>query len=124
MGCDQLLALDSISACLFVCLINMCVRSSDQLCLTFCESVDNSPSASSVHGILQLRILEWVVVPSPGGLPDPGIKSKSLVSLVLQADSLPLVPPGKLHLLKCETFIGNLRFLSCILILYFTSFFQ
>ena len=25
---------------------------------------------------------------------------------------------------KCETFIGNLKFLSCILILYFTSFSQ
>ena len=107
MGCDQLLALDSISACLFVCfLINMCVRSSDQLCLTFCESVDNSPSASSVHGVLQLRILEWVVVPSPGGLPDPGIKSKSLVSLMLQADSLPQVPPGKLHLLNVKLLLA------------------
>ena len=102
----------------------MCVCSRAQLSQTFCDPMDNSASASSVHGILQQKILEWVVIPSPGGLPDPGIKSKSLVSLALQVDSLPLVPPGKLHLLKCETFIGNLKFLSCILILYFTSFSQ
>ena len=34
-----------------------------QLCLTLCDSIDcNSPS-SSVHGILQARILEWVAIP-------------------------------------------------------------
>ena len=35
-----------------------------QLCLTLCDPMDCSPSASSVHGILQARILEWVTVPS------------------------------------------------------------
>ena len=34
--------------------------------------------------------------PPPGDLPDPGIKPISLASPALQADSLPLVPPGKL----------------------------
>ena len=29
---------------------------------------------ASAHGILQARILEWVTFPSPGDLPDPGIK--------------------------------------------------
>ena len=28
--------------------------------------MDYSPPGSSVHGILQARILEWVVIPSPG----------------------------------------------------------
>ena len=32
-----------------------------------------SLSVSSVHGILQARILEWLPLPSPGDLPDPGI---------------------------------------------------
>ena len=41
---------------------------------------------SSVHGILQVRFLEWLPFPSPGGLPDPGIKPGSPA---LQADSLP-----------------------------------
>ena len=35
-----------------------------QLCLTFCDAVDCSPPISAVHGILQARILEWVVMPS------------------------------------------------------------
>ena len=33
----------------------------------------NTPG-SSVHGILQARVLEWVAVPSLGDLLDPGIK--------------------------------------------------
>ena len=38
-----------------------------QLCLTLCNSMDFSPPGSSVHGILQARILEWVLgfEPSP-----------------------------------------------------------
>ena len=46
---------------------------------------------SSVHGILQVRILEWVAFPSPGDLPDPGIEPRSPA---LQEDSLPTESPG------------------------------
>ena len=38
-----------------------------QLCPTLCDPVDCSPPGSSVHGILQARILEWVAVPSSRG---------------------------------------------------------
>ena len=38
------------------------------------------------------RILEWVACPSPGDLPDPGIKPRSPA---LQANSLPAELPGK-----------------------------
>ena len=31
-----------------------------QLCLTVCDLIDCSPPGSSLHGILQERILEWV----------------------------------------------------------------
>ena len=31
-------------------------------CLTLCNPVDRSPPGSSVHGILQARILEWVAI--------------------------------------------------------------
>ena len=37
---------------------------SPQSCLALCDSMDHSPPGSSVHEILQARILEWVVVPS------------------------------------------------------------
>ena len=43
-----------------------------------------SPVGSSVYGILQARILEWVASPFSGDLPDPGIEP---MSPALQADS-------------------------------------
>ena len=35
---------------------------SPQSCLTLCDPIDGSPSGSSVPGILQARILEWVAI--------------------------------------------------------------
>ena len=63
-----------------------------QSCPTLCDSMDCSPPGSSVHGILQARILQWVAIPSPGDLPNPGVKPWSSA---LQVDSLPSEPPGK-----------------------------
>ena len=42
-----------------------------QLCLTLCSCIDCSPPGSSVHGILQARILDWVAIPSSRGSPQP-----------------------------------------------------
>ena len=39
-----------------------------------CDPMDCSLLGSSVHGISQAKILEWVAFLSPGSLPDPGIK--------------------------------------------------
>ena len=44
----------------------MCVLVS-QSCPTLCYSMDYSPPGSSVHGILQARILEWVAIPFSRG---------------------------------------------------------
>ena len=38
-----------------------------QLCLTFCDPMNYSPLGSSVHRILQKKILEWVSISFPGG---------------------------------------------------------
>jgi len=38
-----------------------------QSCLTLCNPMDCSPPGSSVHGILQARILEWVAIPFSRG---------------------------------------------------------
>ena len=38
-----------------------------QLRLALCSPVDHSPPGSSVHGILQARILEWVAMASSKG---------------------------------------------------------
>ena len=43
-------------------------------CPTLCDPLDYSPPDSSVHGILQARILKWVAISSSRNLPDPGIK--------------------------------------------------
>ena len=51
-----------------------------QSCLTLCDSIDCSLPGSSVHGILQARILEWVAVSSLRGLPDPRIEPACLMS--------------------------------------------
>ena len=37
-----------------------------QSCLTLCNPVDCSPPGSSVHGILQARVLEWVAIAFSG----------------------------------------------------------
>ena len=38
-----------------------------QSCLTLCRPMDCSPPGSSIHGILQARVLEWVAIPSSRG---------------------------------------------------------
>ena len=59
----------------------MCVHSKLlQCCVTLCNPMDCSPPGSSVHGIFQARILEWVPCPPLGHLPYSGIKPKSLRS--------------------------------------------
>ena len=45
---------------------------------TRCNPMDCSLPGSSVHGMLQARILEWVAIPFSKGLPDPEIKPRSL----------------------------------------------
>ena len=44
-------------------------------CLT-CNPMNRGPPGCSVHGILQARVLEGVPRPSPGELPNPGIKPR------------------------------------------------
>ena len=45
-----------------------------QLCPTLYDPIDYSLPGSSVHRILQAKILEWVAIPpSPGDLHNPGI---------------------------------------------------
>ena len=39
-----------------------------QSCPIVCDSIYYSPSGSSVHGVLQARILEWVAIPYAGGI--------------------------------------------------------
>jgi len=57
-----------------------------------------SPLGSSVYGTSQTTILEWLPFPSPGDLPDPGIKPVSLASPALAGRFFTTQPPGKLRI--------------------------
>ena len=59
--------------------------------------MDCSRPGSSIQGISQTRILEWVVISSPGDLVDSVIEPMFPVSPVLKTDSLSSEPSGKLH---------------------------
>ena len=58
-----------------------------QLCLTLCDPMDCSQPGSSVHGISQGRILEWVAISFSRESSQPR-------SPALQVGPPPLMPPG------------------------------
>ena len=70
-----------------------------QLCLTPCDPIDCSPPDSSVHGISQARILEWVSSSFSRGSSPPSDRTR--VSGTSRAGSgkgfFTTVPPGKPH---------------------------
>ena len=85
-----------------------------QLCLTLWDPMDYSPSGSSVHGILQARILEWVAIPFSRGSSWPRDQTQvSYIARAIRED----------HLIKSGIeIIGSLRpwegyFISHLLLL-------
>ena len=77
-------------------------------CPTLCDTVDCSPTGSSVHGTLQARILQWAAIASSRGVPDPGMEPSSLISCAGRQGLYPRLPvvmvlgvknPHLLHLL-------------------------
>ena len=58
----------------------------------FCDPVDSSTPSSSVHSVLQARIMKWVAISFSGDLPDSGTEPRPPE---LKADFLPTEPPGK-----------------------------
>ena len=83
-----LMPMDSILALL-------CMHAkSFQLSLTICDSMDCNPPGSSIHEILQARILEWVAIScfrASSQVSNPRL----LCLLRWQVGSLPVAPPGK-----------------------------
>ena len=71
--CPQLQIIPLDQSQIILILLSPCVHvKSLQLCPTLCDPVDCSPPGSSVHGILQARILEWIAMPTkvPGSQRD------------------------------------------------------
>ena len=79
-----------------------------KLCPTVCDPTDWSLPGSSVHGISQARIMEWVAMPfsrgssqprvpcpPPGNLPDSGMEPRFPASSALAGRFFTTEPPGK-----------------------------
>ena len=79
--------------CVHAC-ARVCVQSL-QSCPSLCHPKDCSLPGSSVYGIFQARILEWVAMPSSRGSSQPGMEPASPLLPALQVNSLPTGPPGK-----------------------------
>ena len=63
-----------------------------KLCLTLCDPMDCSPPGSSVHGMSQARILEWVAISCSRGSSQP--RDQAHVSC-LAGKFFTTQPPGK-----------------------------
>ena len=68
-----------------------------------CDPKDCSPPGFSVPRIFQARILEWVAMPPPGDLPNPGIEPWSPAPPVLASAFCTTAPPGKLVEVEVES---------------------
>ena len=82
-----------------------------QSCLTLCNAMHCSPPGSSVHGILQARILQWAAMLSSRGSFQPRDQTQVSCLLHWQAGSLPLGPSGKP--LPTKRLILSKSFLPC-----------
>ena len=102
MGCSSKLK-SCLSKCVWVC-VCVCAYphtcSATQPCPTTCVPRDYSPPCFSVHGISQVRVLEWFPFPSPGDLPDPGIELMSLMSPALAGGFSTSMPSSKCGLME------------------------
>ena len=99
---------------IFICLHAKSLQSS----LTLFDPLDCSPPGSSVHGILQAKILQWVAIYSSGG--SSWFRTWTCVSYraapAVQADSLPLShwgSPTHTHT-HTHTHVAVVQSLSCV----------
>ena len=96
-----------------------------------CDPMDCSPPGSSIHGILQARILEWVSMPSSKGSSQPRDQNMGLFHLlhcwvfflvVCLFCFLPLESPRKPNFLVMFTYFTIFYITIFILSKYFTPF--
>ena len=75
-------------------------------CPTLCNPMDYSPPGSSVHAILQARILEWVAMPSSRQSSQTRDRTHSSCSSCIASRLVIAEPPGKhththIYIYKC-----------------------
>ena len=76
-----------------------------QSCPTLCDPMDSNPPGSSVHGILQARILEGVAISSSRGSSPAGDQTHVASVSCIAGNSLPTEPLG-------VTFLNDLKIFS------------
>ena len=74
-----------------------------QLCMIHCDPMNCNPPGILSMGFSRQEYWSGQPFPSPGDLPNPGIKPGSLA---LQADSLPSEAPGKLG--RCSIILRDI----------------
>ena len=85
------------------------VHAHTQSCPTLWNPLDCSPPGSSVHGIFQARILEWIAISSSRGSSRPRDRNRVPA---LQTDTLPSETPGKPTSRTLGAFFMQLTFYS------------
>ena len=70
---------------------------------TLCYTMDCSPPGSSVHGILQARILEWDDIPSSRGSPWPKDQTYFSFTFYIAGRFFTAEPPGKPQIREKQT---------------------
>ena len=79
-------------------------------CPTLCKPMDCSPTASSVYGISQARILEWVAMSSSRGSSPPRDQTHIFCSSCFAGGFFTAKPPGKPNSIVSGTlFINKLK---------------
>ena len=80
-----------------------------QSCPTLCDPMDCSPPDSSVHGILQVRILEWVAIPFSRGSSQPGDRIWVSCTAGRFFTAMPPGQPSKCYIWGKKDEMGSVR---------------
>ena len=102
-----------------VCIVCVCLCSVIQSCLILCNPVDCFPPCSSVHEIIQARILQWVAMPTSMGSSRPRDRTYVFTSPALAAGIF--TPEPSLHYTFILYFVLTAIFFRNIPILWLSS---
>ena len=112
----------SLGICNFLEEISAVAAKSLQSCLTLCDHIDGSPPGSSIPGILQARILEWVAVSfSREGIStlSPSVVFLYFFALITEEGFL----SSPCYSLQLCIQVGIFPFLLCLSLLFFSQLF-
>ena len=73
--------------------LHVCACSIIQSCPTVCDPMNSNPPSSSVHGIFEAKLLEWITISTLRYPSDPGTQPASLVCPALAGGFFTTLPP-------------------------------